>query len=436
MFRRKWSGLPADPDFPVDLKKLGYFINEVDEVRSIENPNNYFKYFISRNPRWNDRQRFAFNHALQEVIWERLEKLGMKKVLLPLNTMDETQPHVPIFVSRDIVLKTRVVVIFGESMQDLGVLAHRVLGGPGGVDTGSMVSIVAALQAQQSSATDSKPPGIILANMGELCWWPAGHRTLSRIAFDDTPMKTAVQAGNALTAANEVPGNDNMKTHVHYIFDKVVPRYLNKRAKVDVLGVGDSADIVEEYLDLPPTWKIWKDRINCLALVGGLHPIWQLRSEDFAKRFLRDKARAYAPSLEPAGMVLSGPDGNSNTATFTQMGCPVISSGEPHYTECMLIAGSQVVLDWLQEVALTPDGEEYANPEFEILHADPNFGGDDGNDWGQLEDTDPEGEKVRIKLEHDEEGDVGKQDKGGEEPRLVLLQRPNDDQNKVIDVQN
>lgn len=38
-----------------------YFINEDDEVRSIENPNNYFKYYLSRNPRWNDRQRFAMN---------------------------------------------------------------------------------------------------------------------------------------------------------------------------------------------------------------------------------------------------------------------------------------------------------------------------------------------------------------------------------------
>lgn len=61
MFRRKWSGLPKDPSFPFDLKELGYFINDVDEVRAIDNPNNYFKYFINRNPRWNDRQRFSMN---------------------------------------------------------------------------------------------------------------------------------------------------------------------------------------------------------------------------------------------------------------------------------------------------------------------------------------------------------------------------------------
>lgn len=87
MFRRRWSGLPADPIFASDLKELGYvfprlrryhpsdrshsvlthsplpsyFINDIDEIRSIEDPDYYFKYFLTKNERWNERQRFAFN---------------------------------------------------------------------------------------------------------------------------------------------------------------------------------------------------------------------------------------------------------------------------------------------------------------------------------------------------------------------------------------
>jgi hypothetical protein len=38
-----------------------YFINDVDEIRSIEDPDYYFKYFLTKNDRWNERQRFAFN---------------------------------------------------------------------------------------------------------------------------------------------------------------------------------------------------------------------------------------------------------------------------------------------------------------------------------------------------------------------------------------
>lgn len=79
MFRRLWPALPKDAEFPSDLEGLGYvtvrfdtfldayltfiryFVHENDEIRSIENPDNYFKFFINRNPRVNQRQRFEFN---------------------------------------------------------------------------------------------------------------------------------------------------------------------------------------------------------------------------------------------------------------------------------------------------------------------------------------------------------------------------------------
>ena len=82
MFCRRWSGLPADPDFPADLAGLGfvpslsepfnhqtkltaspysYFINSDDEIRWIQCPDYYFKYFLTKNERHNERQRFAMN---------------------------------------------------------------------------------------------------------------------------------------------------------------------------------------------------------------------------------------------------------------------------------------------------------------------------------------------------------------------------------------
>lgn len=38
-----------------------YFVNDQDEIRSIENPDCYFKFFINKNARTNERQRFGFN---------------------------------------------------------------------------------------------------------------------------------------------------------------------------------------------------------------------------------------------------------------------------------------------------------------------------------------------------------------------------------------
>ncbi|GKT42616.1 uncharacterized protein ColSpa_02797 [Colletotrichum spaethianum] len=61
MFRRRWSGLPKDPVFSSNLKDLGYFVNDQDEIRNIGNPNYYFKYYLTKNGRVNDRQRFHFS---------------------------------------------------------------------------------------------------------------------------------------------------------------------------------------------------------------------------------------------------------------------------------------------------------------------------------------------------------------------------------------
>ncbi|KAI1392340.1 Arb2 domain-containing protein [Hypoxylon trugodes] len=425
MFRRKWSGLPADPQFPSDLEGLGYFVNDIDEIRSIENPENYYKYFLTRNMRWNDRQRYAMNQAVQKIIFDRLEALRMHKIILPVGSQGDTsKPHVPIFISPNILSASRVVVIFGETVQDLGALAHRTIGGPGGITVGSILSVVHGLQKQRASATDSRPPGIILANMGEFMWSPQEKRTLTRSAFDAAPMQSAVHNGHTISSKNKVPGNEDAHKHVHYIFDKIIPHFASDKAGIDVLGVGDGADIVEQYLDLAPVWNIWKKRINCLALVGGLLPLWELGNQEFISTFLRNKTRAYAISVEQVGTVLSGPDGNPNTRSFTQMGCPMFSSGEPHYTERTLITSRDVVLEWLQEVALTPEGQDYVNPSFNVVFADPHF--DNDQDWGQ-EQNNESGEKNEVedaeaKDEPEEKEEVG--EANGEKPGLILVERP------------
>ena len=82
MFRLLPRGLPKDPEYPTDLKQLGYvitptsprshntniklhsyFVNDKDEIRSIENPKFYFKYFINRTERYNERQRESMNSS-------------------------------------------------------------------------------------------------------------------------------------------------------------------------------------------------------------------------------------------------------------------------------------------------------------------------------------------------------------------------------------
>ncbi|KAI3338028.1 hypothetical protein F4824DRAFT_96758 [Ustulina deusta] len=380
MFRRKWSALPAEAEFPSDLQGLGYFINKDDEVRSIDNEDNYFKYFLSRNPRVCERQRFAMNQAIQAVIHQRLMDLGLCHLLLPLDTAPADHPNVPILVTASMLEKSRVVIIFGETHQDLGVLAHRVLGGPGGIDKGSLVSVVRALLQKESSPTDPSPPGIILANMGELIWWPEGHRTLNRFAFDAAPMRSAAHVGNYIDAErNLVSDNESPLAHVKYIFEKVVPYLVDPNAGLDIIGLGDGADVVESYFNCDATWARVGGRINCFASVGGQFPDSEVKCNGLRK-FLKDRTRAYVPSTEPLGLILSGPSGNPHTTTFTSFGCPVFSAGEPQHVETLFIASHVAVLDWLQEVADTPaEKKPYVNPLFTVVYSD---GANEDNTWG------------------------------------------------------
>lgn len=212
--------------------------------------------------RHNDRQRFAFTLAVQDLLHARLTSapLHFTKLPLPLNT-PLTNPHTPIFVSPELNRKQRVLVLFGEREQDLGVLAHRVLGGKGGVDEGSVLSVVKALR---------EDVGVVLANTGESWWWPEGKRALSYRQSNGVRMKSAVMKGRFFDPlVNGIPGHADVGEHVQTVFESVLASedFVGKKARIEVIGLGEGAMGVEKYLD--ENWERWKARIGCLAILGG-----------------------------------------------------------------------------------------------------------------------------------------------------------------------
>ncbi|KAK1976109.1 Arb2 domain-containing protein [Colletotrichum cereale] len=367
MFRRRWSGLPEDPMFSSNLKDLGYFVNDQDEIRNVENPNYYFKYYLTKNGRVNDRQRFHFNaEAIRDIVHDRLGKEGMEKVLLPIGTQP-AYPHVPIVTSANLATASRVVVVFGEPSQDLGIMALRVVNGPGGINKGSMVSVVRDIARQTSSASDPSAPGIILANTGELWWWPEGKKALSPTSALAAPRKSMVHHGRAFNPRlHSIPENESPEAHVRYILDEVLPTLVPSRARLDIVGIGLGADHATRALDNPDTWSVLSDRINTLSLLGSTTGADELSHEPF-KKFLPRRARAYITDEAPALTPLARPGGNPNTASFTQHGCTVFGSGEEYYVERMLVTSRAPILDWIQEVALA--GRDYRHPA--VVAVDP-----------------------------------------------------------------
>ena len=212
----------------------------------------------------------------------------MQRALLPQGTTDTTQPHVPILTSPDLNKRLRVILVFGESSRQLGVISLRVVGGPGGINKGSMVSLVREIKKQQTSAYDPSPPGIILANSGELWWWPEGQRGLTPRDRHNIPMSSAVHYGRYYDPSkNAIPANRTPADHVRYVFEEIVPAKAHKWAKLDVIAVGDAADEVEKYLNDDDVWSKVGDRMNSMVTLGGFYDMAEFKCEGF-KTFMKE----------------------------------------------------------------------------------------------------------------------------------------------------
>ena len=79
MFRRLPTGLPKDPAFPAGLTELGYFINDSDQIRMIEKPDEKFLYAINKNERVNEMHKEALNSKADLTLF-RMVQLTLRGV--------------------------------------------------------------------------------------------------------------------------------------------------------------------------------------------------------------------------------------------------------------------------------------------------------------------------------------------------------------------
>lgn len=192
----------------------------------------------------------------------------------------------PILASSTLATASRVVLVVGESAQDLGVLAYRVVGGPGGVAHGSMVSVATLLLGAQA-ADAAAPPALVLANTGQLFWWPAGRRALSPAARHGVPCSSAASRGIWFDPArHQVPGCETPDAHLRLVFGAVRDR-APPDAKLSVVALGDGAECVERFLNDEGNWSFWGPRMQSLVLVGGFFEGRDVVVEGFRK-FLKE----------------------------------------------------------------------------------------------------------------------------------------------------
>ena len=223
--------------------------------------------------------------VIRNILTDRFQSLGLEKLLLPLGAR-YGEPSLPIFISRDLPLKKRVVILFYEHTKDLGVFAHRIIGGKGGINEGSAVNLIKYIQAQRTS--NGEASGIILANMGQLRWCRATKKAMTQPSWLALPQRSAVEAPFRFDLEkNTIPGNRNTAEHVDYIFNTVVEQMCHPAAKLDVIGVSDGAVKVFEFLDDFTNFDKWAGRVEAFAALAGWYRAEDIRNDGFEKWLMK-----------------------------------------------------------------------------------------------------------------------------------------------------
>lgn len=184
----------------------------------------------------------------------------------------------PILTSPNLATAKRLIIYFGESMQDLGVFAYRTIGQES-IAAGSALDFVHAIQ----SGKDGNDAAIIIANLGQLLWYRRGQRALTMAGWSALPRKTGVSNAVRIDPVkNHIPGNYDAKEHIKSIFEEVVAKLAREDVVIDIIGLGEGAEETVKYLE--QNWASWESKMQAICI--GLGFVWRVGDDVQNKRFM------------------------------------------------------------------------------------------------------------------------------------------------------
>lgn len=92
------------------------------------------------------------------------------------------------------------------------------------------------------------PPGLIIANPGQLIWHCVGERAMTMPTWNAVPKKHAVDPPLKMTFRNKIPGNETWQDHITYVFEEVLAKMLAKDARIDIIGLAEGGMAAMRYL--------------------------------------------------------------------------------------------------------------------------------------------------------------------------------------------
>lgn len=196
----------------------------------------------------------------------RLRDLGLITLCLPL-TSGPKKPHVPVLVSKNLASASRIILVFGEPVQDLGIWAYRTISTES-INAGSAVDFVKAiLQSNQdaesfcetqSKATKKGDIAVVLANTGQLIWHCGLGKAMTIVTQLALPRQSAVDPPLAETRRNKIPENRNWQEHVNSVFEGILAargRLVRRDAKIEIIGASEGGLGAVRYLVRNCMWS-------------------------------------------------------------------------------------------------------------------------------------------------------------------------------------
>lgn len=191
---------------------------------------------------------------------DRLLDAGLQIIRLPYrgtNPQRESLPseaHVPILASPNLHQARRIIVLFGEITQDLGIWANRTIGSEG-INIGSAVNFVKAVRGDGNWTETTDENGLrtdtalILANTGQLIWYCAGSRAVTQVTWLANPRPAGNWGQATMSYRNKILGNGSCAAHVSYVFEEVIWPNLGPSTRVDVIGMAEGGLSVVQYMN-------------------------------------------------------------------------------------------------------------------------------------------------------------------------------------------
>lgn len=217
---------------------------------------------------------------------------------------------------------------------------------------------------------ESETPGVVILNPGQLLFSHKQGRAMTQTSWMALPRKSAVHPPIRISEKhNRVEGNTSPAEHVHFVFEKLLgnPEFVQPDAELYVVGLGEGADDVLQYLQENPG----RHHIAAIATTAPVPSLPTTCSISLSKenapflQLLSNRARAWCLSPHELNKPLANPTpidrvtsaaspesfAEAAEAAYQEVALfPMMSGGTTEHAECVMTVAMGAILDWFEEV--------------------------------------------------------------------------------------